>query len=71
MAYTVEHVDSTELVEKAEERLKGWDGGAFVDVLEAHLYGDGAGHAVKGDGDNAVLGLEREDLREVLRRVLV
>jgi nucleoside-diphosphate-sugar epimerase len=70
--YTVEHVKSTDVLREADEKFARHDYSAFVDVLEAHLYADGAGHAAgeQGERDNEVLGLEREDLKEVLRKVL-
>ena len=42
-----------------------------MDVLEVHFYGDGAGHAMQGNADNELLGLKKEDPKEVLRKILL
>lgn len=67
--FDISHVTSEELLKTADDKFAKHDHSGFVDVLEVHLYGDGAGHAI-GKGDNAVLGLEKENLREVLKEVL-
>lgn len=69
--YQVSHISSEELLRSGDERFAKGDHMGFVDFLEAHLYGDGAGHAVVTDSDNAILALERSNLDDVLKSILL
>lgn len=69
--YQVSHISSEELLQSGNERFAKGDHMGFVDFLEAHLYGDGAGHAIGSDSDNAVLGLKRSNLDDVLKEILL
>ncbi|TVY36192.1 hypothetical protein LSUB1_G006640 [Lachnellula subtilissima] len=52
-----------------DEKMARGDGDAFVEYLIRHVFGDGAGGAIE-DNAAGLLGLEEEDLRTVVKRVL-
>ncbi|KAJ4128828.1 hypothetical protein NW768_007347 [Fusarium equiseti] len=69
--FQLEHVSSTESEKIGDEKLAKGDYSAFGNYLEQFLFADGAGNGLKGD-ENAIrlLGLEEENLEEVIKGVL-
>lgn len=67
--WTVKRQSSAELVKTGEDKFAKGDYSAFLELVAAHLYADGADHAVKdGELANKLLGLPEEDLRESVRK---
>ncbi|TVY24179.1 hypothetical protein LHYA1_G006817 [Lachnellula hyalina] len=62
-------VATSDLEKIGDQKMARGDSSAFVEYLIRHVFGDGAGGAIE---DNAAecLGLEEEDLRTIVRRVL-
>ncbi|CAF3500457.1 unnamed protein product [Fusarium graminearum] len=69
--FDVSHVSSTELERIGDEKIAKGDFSAFGNYLEQFLFADDSGNALKGD-ENAIrlLGLEEENLEDVIKRVL-
>ncbi|KAG5745424.1 hypothetical protein H9Q69_012340 [Fusarium xylarioides] len=69
--FEVSHVTGAEQEKIGDEKIAKGDFSAFGNYLEQFLFADGAGHALKGDG-NAIglLGLKEEDLEEVVKSVV-
>lgn len=60
--------DTKELQAEGERKLAAGDYSAFPLLLERWCYGDGVGHPVSpADDAGELLGLAKEDLKEVLR----
>jgi len=70
--WTVNRLSTDGITEAADEKLAKGDYSAFSDYLKVFEFRDGQGKSPKEDDlANGELGLEREDLRESLRRALV
>ncbi|KAJ4007569.1 hypothetical protein NW752_010234 [Fusarium irregulare] len=69
--FEVTHVSSAESEKIGDEKLAKGDYSAFGNYLEQFLFADGSGNGLKGD-ENAIglLGLEEENLEEVVKGVL-
>lgn len=67
--FEVSHASTAEMERLGDEKWARGDGGAFYHYALKYIYGDGGGHAIR---DNAVhlLGLQEEDMRDTVRRVL-
>ncbi|ORY70031.1 uncharacterized protein BCR38DRAFT_98117 [Pseudomassariella vexata] len=63
-----EPVDSEKLNKLGNEKLSKGDYSAFVNFLQAYIYGDGGNSAVKPEANaNALLGLQNEDPRTTIK----
>ncbi|RGP77047.1 hypothetical protein FLONG3_4876 [Fusarium longipes] len=69
--FDISYVSGTDLERIGDEKIANGDFSAFGNYLEQFLFADGAGNALKGD-ENAIgmLGLEEENLEEVIKSVL-
>jgi len=69
--FEVTHISSAVSERIGDEKLTKGDYSAFGNYLEQFLFADGAGNGLKGD-ENAIglLGLEEENLEEVVKDVL-
>lgn len=66
--YEVKKIDSKELKRVGEEKLSQGNFGAFYELLRVYLYADGADNHIKEEESaNELLGLPKEDLKEVIR----
>ena len=66
--YTVNKVSSAELVKTGEEKLAKGDFSAFVQLVTAWNYADGADKALtKETSANELLGLQEEDLKATVK----
>ncbi|CZR69139.1 related to 2`-hydroxyisoflavone reductase [Phialocephala subalpina] len=67
--FQITNVTSSELEKVGDEKLASGDPSAYVEFVIQWLFADGCNHAIK---DNAVklLGLEEEDLRTVVKKLL-
>ncbi|SPJ87039.1 related to 2`-hydroxyisoflavone reductase [Fusarium torulosum] len=70
--FEIFHISSAELERTGDEKIAKGDFSAFGDYLEQFLFADGAGHSLTGE-TNAIelLGLEKENLEEVIKSVIV
>ena len=62
-------VKTSDLEKIGDEKLAKGDYSAFVEYLIHHVFGDGAKGTIK-DNATKMLGLEEEDLRTVIKKVL-
>ncbi|KAF4630218.1 hypothetical protein G7Y89_g7926 [Cudoniella acicularis] len=62
-------VKTSDLENIADEKVAKGDGSAYVEYVIQWVFADGAGHAVKENAAK-LLGLEEEDLREEIKKVL-
>jgi hypothetical protein len=69
--FDISQVSGAELERIGDEKIAKGDFSAFANYLEQFLFADDAGNALKGD-ENAIklLGLEEENLEEVIKSVL-
>jgi hypothetical protein len=69
--FEVLRISSAELEKTGDEKITKGDFSAFGDYLEQFLFADGAGHSLTGE-TNAIelLGLEKENLEEVVKNVV-
>lgn len=69
--FEVSRREGAELEKIAGEKLAKHDYSAFTELLEQHLYADGPGHALEAkDSAHELLGLQLEDLRESVQKIL-
>ncbi|KAI1206950.1 NAD(P)-binding protein [Annulohypoxylon truncatum] len=69
--WKVEHASTDEQEKIGLEKLSKGDFSAFSNFLRKHIFTDGAGRAVKGEGSaNGLLGLQEDDLATTLREWL-
>ncbi|KAA8913049.1 hypothetical protein FN846DRAFT_931606 [Sphaerosporella brunnea] len=71
--WTVEYVNSKEVLERAKEKLAKGDKGAVLDLVSVQLWQEGMGRSIvvsREEADNELLGIPEDDLRTVVKGIL-
>lgn len=72
--WTVEHLNSKEILARGREKLKNGDRKGMLDVLTVQLFEEGTGRSIvvsEEDSDNALLGVPQEKIDEIVHQVLM
>jgi hypothetical protein len=71
--WTVNHVNSKDVYAEGQRKLQNGERSWILDVLTMQIFGEWDGQSIgvtKEDSDNALLGIDEEDIATVIRRVL-